>query len=127
MPRGSRPSVSPGRPPRNDLTRSTGAIRFERSGWHDAIAYAVHLAERLDYALEGDELRIHTNNGYPYLTIRPEQGGWYIQDRVNYKLNISIDGPLAGGGDSQAATDGIVDWVSQVGSEQLGIPAWQTT
>jgi hypothetical protein len=99
----------------------------QQDGTPEARIYLNRLGrEPLDYALEGDQLLVRTNGGFPYLRIRPDGSGWTIQGRANYRLNLWLDGLFPAFGDREATTDGVVDVVMQVGGAQPGVPDWQT-
>jgi len=102
-------------------------FRPQPDGLPEAWFYVNHLGwEPLDYSLQGETLTVHTNRGYPYLTVRPDGGGWFIDDKVNYDLDLSIDGFMRGFGPDQAETDGQIDITIGVGSTEPGVPNWQT-
>lgn len=106
-------------------------LAFEElpSGLPQASIYANNLGrELIEYSLDGDELYVLSSNGFPYITMRPEGAGWLVDGKTNYQLTASVDGPLPGregAGYPKVQTDGVVDSVIQVGSEQHGVPKWQ--
>lgn len=80
--------------------------------------------ERVEYALDGGQLHILSNDGHPSLIIRPKDGDWYVQDKVNYNLILLQDG-MAEEVYGNAFPDGVIDRTTEVGSEEPGVPAWQ--
>lgn len=81
----------------------------------------------LVYEVRNTDLKVLTNGGFPYLTMRPKSGSWWVDGKPNYDLEILVDGMdttsfLA----EEFKTDGIIDWVIIVGSDTAGEPAWET-
>lgn len=90
------------------------------------IYVAQNESEPLQYSFQNNELIVHTNSDYPFVTIVPRDVGWLIGENTNYNLDLFFDGVyLPGWGYSGAKTDGVIDAHSRVGSEILGIPSWE--
>lgn len=47
----------------------------------------------IGYSLTGDQLRVASQGGHPYLTIRALDGSWLLDRVANYNLSIAVDGP----------------------------------
>ena len=77
--------------------------------------------ERVEYALDGGQLRVLSNDGYPSIIIRPKDGGWYVQDQANYNLILLQDG-MAEEVYGNTLPDGVIDRTTEVGSEEPGLP-----
>lgn len=81
----------------------------------------------LDYSLTGDELKVLSNGGNPYLIVQSESGYWLTEEGINYDLTILIDGPYTGYfGAQDVKTDGVINTEIKVGADSNGIPQWQT-
>jgi hypothetical protein len=80
----------------------------------------------IQYQLHEGELSIQSNNGYPYITVHPRDGGWLVNGAANYNLDLLFDGSGSGGiGDGGAPTDGIVDARLTVRGKNPGVPDWE--
>jgi hypothetical protein len=112
---------------RPDNVRLILSFTRQPDGLPEAAIYANNEGDTpLQYTLDGDALTVQSNGGHPYLRMLPQGGGWLVQGKTNYRLTLLADGVVRGIGYPDARTDGTVDTVIQVGSQQPGIPEWMT-
>lgn len=110
-------------------------IEFDQrtDGTQEARIYSNHLVENvaqpLEYDLDGEQLKVLSMGGFPYLTITSPRE-WVNQGIPNYDLRVEVDGLPRGfvyGSGLTNETDGIIDTVINVHSTQPGVPDWEVT
>ncbi len=65
-----------------------------------------------------------TQMKHPYLSVTSQGGGWYVDGKPNYNLNISVYGP-SGLGTNNVPFGSRLDAVFNVGGHN-GVPTWET-
>jgi hypothetical protein len=81
----------------------------------------------VDYTLDGGNLEIMSQRGYPDVIVRPQGAGWFIGDQPNYQLQILVDGNASPGGQVPVKVDGTFDWEARVGADGSNTPTWTTS
>lgn len=100
-------------------------LSFEtKGGLPEAQLYLNQWGQRpLAYSLQGDQLSL-LDPTLPTITVRPEEGGWLVNGRPNYRLTLVQDGLRC---DLPVNPDGIPDMEVKVGVDGEGLPLWQTS
>lgn len=86
---------------------------------------------KLSYTLVGNDLTVRSNRGFPNLMVQPRTGSWFIDDRVNYRLEFWEDGFVEAfrrnAEPEERIPDGRPERYTQVGVDEAGLPKWETT
>jgi hypothetical protein len=85
----------------------------------------------LSYTLEGNDLTIRSNGGFPNLILQPREGEWLHEGATNYRLELWEDGYVEAfrrsADPEERIPDGRPERYTQVGVDAEGLPQWETT
>lgn len=79
-------------------------------------------AQPIAFRLQAGHLEL-TDPPNPVLTLRPQEGGWFVNGKPNYRLTVLEDGLDC---DQHVDPDGQIDIEITVGADAQGDPLWQT-